>query len=132
MIDKTLQLCKVHEGDVVEMAEDLSLENDRLRDAALTTTGWVRGMIFAFVVDGVPLILRKVTFDTDLVHSVLVGDLLANLCNISIEGIVLSISNHASIFVEAIGAPLIWSVITLWLGCRLGGSKFGQLRLRFW
>ena len=73
-------------------------------------------MIFAFIVDGVPLILRKVTFNTDLVHCVLADDCFFNLGDVSIKGIVLSISNHACIFVEAIGAPLIWSVSTLWLG----------------
>ena len=88
-------------------------------------------MIFAFVIDCVPLILRKVAFDTDLVESVFVGDLLANFLDESIEGVVLSISNHASIFIEAIGASLIWSVIALWLCCRFGRSELGKLRLRF-
>lgn len=57
MVHELLQLLVIHETHVVKVAEDLSLEDDGLRDTPLTATFWEWWMILAIVVNCVPLIL---------------------------------------------------------------------------
>ena len=57
MVDKLLQLFEVHEGNVINVSESLSLKHYRLGDATLTTALRVGWMELAVVINSIPLIL---------------------------------------------------------------------------
>ena len=116
MVHKLREFFEIHEGDVVEVTEDLALKDDRLRDTTLATTLWVWWMVLAVVVDGIPLVLRVCTVLAFLVACVCLCTLFTLSSDIAIEGLVLSISDHAFIFVHTVGALLIRSVVAAWLG----------------
>ena len=124
MINELLKLLKVHEGNVVKMAEHLAFENDRLWDAALAATLWKRWMVPAVIVNCVPLILRECTILTFLVASVGLRTLLALGCNKAIEGLVRTASYQAFVLVKAVGALLVWAVTTATFSRKAGTFHF--------
>lgn len=111
MVHKFLQLLEIHEGNVVEVAELLSFQDDRLWDASLTTTLGVWWMEPTVVVHSVPLILRECAILALLIASVRFCTLFALRCNEAIEGVVLTICDHALIFVHAVWALLVRAVM---------------------
>ena len=86
------------------MAEGLTFEHDRLRDAPLATTLRVRRMVLTVVVDCVPLILREGAILAFLVASVSLRTLLALGCDEAVEGLVITILDQAFLLVQAVGA----------------------------
>ena len=67
MIDKLLQLLKVHERNVVYVTIFLPVQNDRAWDASVTATLRVGWMVLAIVVHSVALVTRESTVLTLLV-----------------------------------------------------------------
>ena len=111
MVHKLLQLLVVHETHVVKVAEDLSLEDHRLRDAPLAATFGEWWMILAIVVDCIPLVLRVGTILALLVASVRLGTLLPLSCEKTVKRLVLSIRDQALILIHAVRALLVGSMV---------------------
>ena len=59
VVDKFLQLLKVHEADVVDMPICLPVEHDCFREASIARTLWVWRMELASVINSVAAIKRK-------------------------------------------------------------------------
>ena len=93
------------------MTENLAFENDRLRDAALTTTLRVRRMVLAVIIDCVPLILWVCAILAFLVASMSLWTFFALGCNKTIKRLVLTIGDHAFVLIHAVGALLIGAVM---------------------
>ena len=67
MIDKLLQLLKVHERNIIYMTIFLSIQDDRARYASMATAPRIRWMILAIIVHSVAHVTRECTVRTLLI-----------------------------------------------------------------